>query len=139
MTPALALCFALAATPAPGDEVLRGCALAQPVVLAAEAYGLQPSLLLAVAQRESGIRTTTNKGGYCGPWQVHPRWAEAATCSHLQGGQGAWAAARILAAFKRGGGGLDEALRRYSGSAPGSRWYARAVLRLQARIDRHRR
>lgn len=134
---AFALCLALATSrPAPdGAEVLRGCGIATHTQAAAVAYDIPPTLLLAIAQQETRIRAVTNKGGYCGQFQVHPRWAAPATCADLQGEQGPWAAARLLAAYSTRGG-VQEALRRYSGSAPGSHWYARQVLTRKRILDR---
>jgi len=132
MTPAFLLCLALASDPTiPGGEVLRGCAVATPTDIAADAYGFPAPLLMAIARRETNIRPKVNASGHCGPWQVNPKWAEGNTCKMLKGSAGVWAAARILDDKRRAAhGDMKEALRLYSGSAKGSTWYAREVLAL---------
>lgn len=129
---AFALCLLLALDPTTtGNEVVSGCGYAQPIVTAAEQYGLNPRLLVAIARRETSIHAATNSSGHCGPWQVHPAWADGFSCADLQGPIGAWAGAFVLRDKLRAShGNLKEALRRYSGSRKGSTWYARQVLNL---------
>jgi hypothetical protein len=137
MIGAFALCLTIATTPGlDGAEVLRGCALVDATQAAAEAYELAPELLLAVGWRETRWRPLVNAGGYCGPFQVLPRWADGATCAQLHSTQGPWAAARILATFAKGRT-MAEGLRRYSGSKPGSGWYARQVLAFADSLKPH--
>lgn len=136
---ALTLCI-LAAMHYPAPQAARACALAPWAVDAAtEARTwtrepVTPGLMLAVAYVETRWTVgLVNAGGYAGPWQCHPRWT-GLTAAELQGQPGAMAAGRILGRFARRGGGLREALRRYSGSGKGRYAYADAVLRESARL-----
>lgn len=126
MTHAFLLCLSIAVGPPdlPGDAVLRGCALAhasRDVV----APHVPPPLLLAIAWRESRFREVVNASGHHGPWQL-----DAALCEDCEPPAQAATAAWLLERFLRNGRPLRDALRKYSGSRPGSTWYAREVLEL---------
>lgn len=139
---ALSLCFALLST-YPNANGVRACRLVPWAIEgAAEARtwtreSVTPALMMGIAAVETGGTFKpwlVNGGGYCGPFQVHPRnTRHSLTCAELMGQPGAMASGRILGRFARRGGGLREALRLYSGSAGDNFVYSARVIALAGR------
>ena len=129
MIAAIALC--IAATASHGPAAARACDLIPWATDAADEARtwtkepVTPALMLAITAVETGGTFRKRivggwKGAFCGPFQVHPNNAKPLTCKDLQTRKAGKAAGRIFGRFARRGGGLREALRRYSGSGPGN-------------------
>ena len=129
---AWALCAALHADPGLSQRTAdRGCALA-PAVLAAPG---DPTILLAVALRESRFTPSAHRGRYCGAWQVSSHYGT--SCADLQRPAiAARVAARLLAWFTRHRPHLDP-LEAYAGCRSGCPEYVSAVRDRAARWRLH--